>query len=325
MGDVGGGDRPLRHRVVVVLAGDLDRPVGQALDRVVAAVVAEGELVGGAAQGRRQQLVAEADPEDGNVPDQVADGVDGVGDGGGVARAVGQEDPVRAAGQDVVGGRRRGDDVDGCDFRQEPQDACLDAEVVGDDRQRPVTHPVLDRGGDLLDQVDAVGAGLVVGRPLEGQLVGGAEGARHRPGLADVAGEAAGVDAGDPGHAGELQPGVEVDGAAPVRRAAGQVAHDDAPAERSPALGVQRRHPVVADVGVGEGDDLPGVGGVGEDLLVAAQDGVEHDLAGGHRRRRPHRLALEDGAVGQHQQGLGAVGSGGHRFTRQSSVRKGRK
>ena len=40
-------------------------------------------------------------------------------------------------------------------------------------------------------------------------------------------------------------------------------------------------HAVVADVRVGEGDDLAGVGRVGDDLLVARQHGVEHDLAGG--------------------------------------------
>ena len=60
---------------------------------------------------------------------------------------------------------------------------------------------------------------------------------------------------------------------------------------------------VVADVGVGEGDDLPGVGRVGDDLLVAGEDGVEHDLAGGHPAGRlgPDGLALEHRPVGQDQ------------------------
>ena len=48
---------------------------------------------------------------------------------------------------------------------------------------------------------------------------------------------------------------------------------------------------VVADVGTGEGHDLPGIRGIGDDLLVAAHGGVEHQLAGGDRtaRRRPLR------------------------------------
>ena len=43
----------------------------------------------------------------------------------------------------------------------------------------------------------------------------------------------------------------------------------------------------IADVREGEGDDLPGVGGIGEDLLVAGHGGVEADLA--DRVRRPRR------------------------------------
>ena len=146
----------------------------------------------------------------------------------------------------------------------------------------PVAHRVGLGGGDLGHQVDAVGAGLVEGGLLEGDLVGRPEGAGHGPRLPDVAGEAAGVDAGDPGHARRLEPRVEVEARPPVGRAVGDVAHDHAPAVGPPALGVLRRHPVVADVGVGEGDDLPRVGRVGEHLLVAAEDGVEHDLPGGH-------------------------------------------
>ena len=59
---------------------------------------------------------------------------------------------------------------------------------------------------------------------------------------------------------------------------------------------------VVADVRVGEGDDLPGVGRVGDDLLVAGQHGVEHDLAGGDPAGvGADRLALEHRAVGEHE------------------------
>ena len=104
VGDVGARHRPSAHGVGVVLAGDLDRPVPQPLHRVVAAVVAEGELERRPAQGRRHQLVAEADAEDGDVGrQQVADGLDGVGDGGRVAGAVGEEHPVRVALDDGPG------------------------------------------------------------------------------------------------------------------------------------------------------------------------------------------------------------------------------
>ena len=51
----------------------------------------------------------------------------------------------------------------------------------------------------------------------------------------------------------------------------------------------------------GEGDDLAGIGGIGQDFLIAGHGGVEADLA--------HRLAFgaeaeafDHRAVGQHQQ-----------------------
>ena len=58
----------------------------------------------------------------------------------------------------------------------------------------------------------------------------------------------------------------------------------------------------IADMGEGEGDDLAGVGGVGEDLLVAGHRGVEADLA----RRvadRADAAAFEAGAVLEDQEG----------------------
>jgi hypothetical protein len=151
-----------------------------------------------------------------------------------------------------------------------------------------------------------IGAGLVRRRLLERALVGGAERARHRSGFADVPREAAGVDAGDAGHAVVGEEGLEVVVAPPVAGSAGEVADDDAAAERLATLVVVGRGAVVADVRVGEGDDLPGVGRVRDHLLVAAHHGVEDDLAGGHAARRlgADGLALEGGAVGEDEQGF---------------------
>src|SRR5690606_8608176 len=135
--------------------------------------------------------------------------------------------------------------------------------------------------GDGGDEVDAVGAGLRLRGRLQRRLVGVAEGPRHRAGLADVPGEAAGVDARDAGHAVGAQVVVEAPGRPPARRAPSQLAHDDAPDEGAAALVVPVVGAVVADVRVGEGDDLPRVAGVGQHLLVAGEHRVEHDLAGG--------------------------------------------
>jgi hypothetical protein len=58
------------------------------------------------------------------------------------------------------------------------------------------------------------------------------------------------------------------------------VAHDDAAGVDAVRLHRRRADPVVADQRVGENDDLAGVGGVGDRLLVAGHRGVEDDLAG---------------------------------------------
>jgi hypothetical protein len=205
------------------------------------------------------------------------------------------------------------------------QDGGLDAEVVGHDPLRGPTlgagegHGVRIGARHRTDEIDAVGAGLGGGGGLDGRLVGGAERPRHGAGVADVAGEAAGVDAGDAGHVRGPQEAVEVAVGSPVAAAPSQVAHDDAAGEGSAALVVESGDAVVADVGVGERDDLPGVGRIGDDLLVAGEGGVEHDLPRSHPAGGlgADGLALEGGAVGQHQQGLA---DGAHRCASPSST-----
>ena len=70
---------------------------------MVGAAVAEGQLEGLEADRAAEQLVAEADAEDGLAADQLADGVDDVVERRGVAGAVGEEDDVGVLGQDLLG------------------------------------------------------------------------------------------------------------------------------------------------------------------------------------------------------------------------------
>ena len=87
-------------------------------------------------------------------------------------------------------------------------------------------------------------------------------------------------------------------------------------------LGVLAVGADVADVGEGEGDDLAGVGGIGQDLLVAGHGRVEADLAHG-RAGGAEPLPGDHRAVGQHQparqRGL-RPGFGGSMCHRQSLV-----
>ena len=69
--------------------------------------------------------------------------------------------------------------------------------------------------------------------------------------------------------------------------------------------------PDIADVGEREGDDLPGIGGIGKDLLVAGHRGVEADFPD-RVSARTEAGAFEHGAVGEHQDGGGGgLGPGG--------------
>ena len=130
--------------------------------------------------------------------------------------------------------------------------------------------------------------------------------------LADEAGQRARVDAGDADDAARLQPGVEVARGAVVRRL-GDVGLDDAAAHAGGRRHVDRLDVLVvdadvADVREGEGDDLPGVGGVGQDLLIAGHRRVEADLADG-LAGRADAVTLDRGAVGEHEE-RGRLGVG---------------
>ncbi len=122
--------------------------------------------------------------------------------------------------------------------------------------------------------------------------------------FADRLGQRPGVQAAQADDAAALEPAVEVGIGPPVGRIGGNVAEDGAAGGRLAGAGdlfdVVGIGPDIADVGKGEGHDLGHVGGVGEDLLVAAHGGVEADLA--------HRIALgadadplQDRAIGQGQ------------------------
>ncbi len=67
----------------------------------------------------------------------------------------------------------------------------------------------------------------------------------------------------------------------------------------------------VADVRIGQRDELPGVAGIGEDLLVAGHRGVEHHLANA-RADGADRMAAKQGAVCKGKQRVGQIGQQGN-------------
>ena len=138
----------------VVLRSDGNLPGAEILDRLVAAAVAELQFEGAAAVGVGEELVAEADAEDGFFADELAKFAVDVVECGRVAGAVGEEDAVGIFGEHFGGA---GGGVHHFDFEarlaQTAQDVEFDTEVVGDDavfhrRQFLVGAGLI--GGDIL-------------------------------------------------------------------------------------------------------------------------------------------------------------------------------
>ncbi|AGH47863.1 putative thioesterase [Sphingomonas sp. MM-1] len=316
------------HREAVVHAGDLDPAVVRTLDRMVRAAMALVHLVGRGADGEAEELVAEADAEDGLADlQQLPDHRHGIFAGrGGIAGAVGEEHAIGLVGHHLVEGSRRRHHRDaGAGIDQVAQDVPLQPVIDRHDMrasgvggmgrialaQRPeaVIPLVALGGGNLPGEVHALQPRPP---PCLGQQRGDIEFALRIVGDhavggaldADGAGERAGIDPGKPDAAVRLQPGIEILDRTEIGRRGHVLAHDQA--ER---VGVGRLHILmigadIADMGEGEIDDLPGEGRIGHDFLIAGHRGVEAHLA--------HGVALgteppapDHGSIGQNQYASG--------------------
>ena len=142
--------------------------------------------------------------------------------------------------------------------------------------------------------------------------------------IADAPHQRARVEAGDAGHVPAREERAERFARAPVARLLEDLLHDERREERPRRLVVLGVDPDVADLGVGHRHDLPGVGRIGEDLLVAGHARVEADLARGDGLGAEGGAAV-DGAVRERERrGLRelarAHGSSTPRSTSQTST-----
>ncbi len=191
-----------------------------------------------------------------------------------------------------------------------------------------VPHPgrlAPDRGlarGDFLGEVEPDQARPCGGALLQIVEVEDAIGGMRDDGVghalfADQRGERAGVDARQGNDAALLQPLVETTGGAVVGRV-GDIglehgADGAGPRSRVEVLDVLAIGADIADMREGEGDDLAGIGRIGEDFLVAGECRVEADFGDGGASGA-EAATFDDGAVSQHQQGGRLFGCprGGH-------------
>ena len=254
-----------------------------------------------------------------SVSSSSRDGADRVVAGLRVAWPVGQEDSIRTQ-RENLGGRHR------CRHHrhaaavvgEHAQDVALDAVVVGDDVQpllraddRPrfiqpdaaVVPLVRLLGRDDLGEVHALEAGKAP-RQMHGRrfvdLVAGDDATGLRAALAQHARQASRVDAGNGDDAAPLEEFLQRIGRAPVARHLRQIAHHEAGGIDLAGFHVFRRRADVADVRIGESDDLAGIGRVGENFLITGHRGVEHHFSG-RVAIGTDGLAAEERAVRQRQ------------------------
>ncbi len=102
-----------------------------------------------------------------------------------------------------------------------------------------------------------------------------------RAALADAAGERAGIDARQPDLAVAHHPVGEFLDGAEARRFGHILADNAADCAFDLAFNILAVRTDIADVREGEGDDLRGIGGIGQHLLIAGHRGVEAHLTHG--------------------------------------------
>ena len=219
-------------------------------DRMVVGAMAVFELEGGGAGGKAQQLVAQADAEDGLAD---GDGLADVGDGDAahlrVARAVGEHQPVVVLLREVIVPGHHGHG--GVAPEQAAQDVELGAGVDQDDALAAVAKRHLLFDADHVDQVVLVRVVEVDRRAALDLYL-----AKHGALFAQDLGQCAGVDVEDARHLVFLEPFAEAFLRVPVAVFERIVGNDEARnmylvrfVEERDVIGVLfiDRHAIVAD------------------------------------------------------------------------------
>jgi len=183
--------------------------------------------------------------------------------------------------------------------------------------------------GHILRQIHAfqpwpAGGFGAKGRDIKLPIHAMAQNAIWRAAIADARGQRAGINAGKPRHAVGNQPSVQMPRGTVIGRLRDILLHDQPARGGCEGFDIFLIGADIADMGEGEGNDLPGIGRIGQGFLIAGHARVEADL--GHRLALgPEAAAPKDAAISQHQAGGGARGGGiGHgKGLRFQGVRRG--
>ena len=245
--------------------------------------------------------MAQADAKEGLLRCELSDVLTDSANSLGVTRTVRQEDGVGREGERLGRGGRRGNHrhIETL-LDQQSKNIALDSEVVGDEPEATARtggpgHLALDPrpaavaplvgllAGHLGDEITTVETGRAPGAIDQVRLVLvlriGAENAHLGASLANASHQRAGVDTCNSRHARVAQPGVETTRCPPAARDPKEFLDHESRQKGAIRLFILRVHPDVSDLCIGHGDDLTGIGWIGQDLLIARHARVEDDLA----------------------------------------------
>ncbi len=160
-------------------------------------------------------------------------------------------------------------------------------------------------GGDDFGQIGAIhfANASCPGNEHVGVQLGGGDCAAHYAAVAQVANKCAGVDFGEDWNCVALHIFVGDLFGAPVGTDGGEFANDQALNEGTRGLVVRAIGAVVADLWVGEDDDLASVGGIGGNFLITGERGVKNDFTLAFAQVSM-AVAAEDAPVFERENGL---------------------
>ena len=266
--------------VSVIVRRDQHVARDQILDRLIAATVTVRELVGARTARERKQLMAETDAEQRLASDQIAQRDDRLVQVGRIAGPRRDEDRVGIAfEQFFFGGVVRHDRHLTAERGQFAQDRAFDAAV--DQRDARTAARAFDvalarryAGDQSRGCRRAHEDRKLFFRPRDRRVADG----ERRPDRAVFAqrdGDRARVGAGHRGHVLLIQPSGQAFLAQIVRRMVRDLFDDGAGHARARILRGNARDAVVADQGIGEREELSGIGRIGQGFFVAGHSGVE--------------------------------------------------
>ncbi len=280
-------------RVAVVLRCDSYAAIGQVLHWMVAAAVPELEFERLSAQSLTENLVAEADTKQGLLVEQALYGLHDRLQPCGVARAWTEKNAVRIPSQDFVAGSGSGqNDASHADRREPPQNVMLEAAVEDHDPVAITFAGFFDRF--LARVAPRIGRlrrhavhkiGFVIGLGLlqiaEGLIgISVRDRAHGDSGAANTLGNGTGIQPLNGHHLAFHEKLVERFRGAPVARQIASLADDETRWLKPVGFKIVFVDPVVSDERISKKDDLPGVAGVGQNLLIAGHAGVENNFTG---------------------------------------------